>query len=243
MNTQTLFICIFTSSHTGRLCFFNFSPSLILNKRVVLSVSTRPRWPCRFPTSLLQDQRQYSSLPTSLRFCPITTPVWSWTLWRVIKSIIYFFNSFVFLLTCSIFYFLSICLPVQWYLWTLWARRIQRVWWCWSRQRTRAQTTDAPWSLSVLRGPRARSPPPPRRLNARHSLTTPMEDWGKGGEELAVSPNHCPTNHRTYRYTPGSKPGYLEIRDPTSRLLFEEVLFCLTNNRFAVTLWLSFPDS
>lgn len=127
MNTQTLFVCIDTTWYSGHLCYFIFSLSLILN-RIVLSVCPRPLWPCKFPTSLLQDQLQYFSLLTSLRFCPITTPVWSWTLWQVMKSVLYFFTYFVFLLPCSTFYFLSICLPVQWYLWTLWARRIRRVW-------------------------------------------------------------------------------------------------------------------
>lgn len=60
--------------------------------------------------------------------------------------------------------------------------------------------TEGPWSSLVLRVPQVMNPPPPRHLNAHHHHTTPMEGWGRGGEEQVVSLSSCPTNHRIYRY-------------------------------------------
>uniref|UniRef100_A0A671VAC8 Dysferlin, limb girdle muscular dystrophy 2B (autosomal recessive) n=1 Tax=Sparus aurata TaxID=8175 RepID=A0A671VAC8_SPAAU len=72
----------------------SFTVSLLDTKRnntgvTVLCVSTRPRCPCRFLTSLLQDWLRSSSLLTSLNLCLITTPLWSWTPSQVMSSLIY----------------------------------------------------------------------------------------------------------------------------------------------------------
>lgn len=104
----------------------------------------------------------------------------------------------------------SMSLSEQWFLWTRWGRRTRRAWSCWSRQRIRGPTTDTPWSLLEIRAPQATSPQQPRYPSAHLHPTTLMVDWRRGGEEPAVSPSSCPTNHRTCRCP--SAAGVVEIK-------------------------------
>lgn len=73
----------FMQSFSVRL--FNFLQFSFRNSANLCFICTRPHWPCRFPTSLHLVQLPSSSLFTSLRFCLIPTPVWSWTLSQVMK--------------------------------------------------------------------------------------------------------------------------------------------------------------
>lgn len=104
----------------------------------------------------------------------------------------------------------SMSLSEQWFLWIRWGRRTRRAWSCWSRQRIRVPTTATPWSLLEIRAPQATSLQQPRYQSAHLHPTTLMVDWRRGGEEPAVSPRSCPTNHKTYRCP--SAPGVVEIK-------------------------------
>lgn len=170
-------------------------------------VRSRPRWPCRCPTSLLQDRLQSSNLHIHPSLYPTATHQWKWTLWPV--------KNLPLILLASATYNICECMPSmslseQWFLWIRWGRRTRRAWSCWSRQRIRVPTTATPWSLLEIRGPQATSPQQPRYQSAHLHPTTLMVDWRRGGEEPAVSPRSCPTNHKTYRCP--SAPGVVEIK-------------------------------
>lgn len=174
-----------------------FPPPLTLITPPYLLVRSRPRWPCRCPTSLLQDQFQPSNIHIHTSLYPTATLQWKWTLWPVIIVLLFFCLLLLYIQNWD--WISSMCLPEQWFLWTHWGRRTRRAWSCWSRQRIRVPTTATPWSLLATRAPPARSPQQPRYPSAHLHPTTLMVDWRRGGEEPAVSPSSCPTNHRTYR--------------------------------------------
>lgn len=174
-----------------------FPPPLTLITPPCLLVWSRPRWPCRCPTSLLQDQFQPSNLYIHTSLYPTATLQWKWTLWPVIILLLFFCLLLVYIQNWD--WISPMCLPEQWFLWTHWGRRTRRAWSCWSRQRIRVPTTATPSSLLATRAPQAGSPQQPRYPSAHLHPTTLMVDWRRGGEEPAVSPSSCPTNHRTYR--------------------------------------------
>lgn len=68
-----------------------FPPPLTLITPPCLLVWSRPRWPCRCPTSLLQDQFQPSNLHIHTSLYPTATLQWKWTLWPVIILLLFTF--------------------------------------------------------------------------------------------------------------------------------------------------------